>query len=31
LPDEVRLITRGAGFVSEGEHVEPVDAADERG
>ncbi|SHK80209.1 membrane fusion protein, multidrug efflux system [Marinobacter antarcticus] len=31
LPDEVRLITRGGGFVSEGEYVEPVDAADERG
>jgi len=31
LPDEIRLITRGGGFVSEGEQVEPVDASDERG
>jgi len=31
LPDETRLITRGAGFVSEGEQVEPVDASEERG
>lgn len=31
LPDEIRLITRGAGFVTEGERVEPVDAAKERG
>ncbi|MDO6440958.1 efflux RND transporter periplasmic adaptor subunit [Marinobacter sp. 2_MG-2023] len=31
LPDEIRLITRGGGFVSEGEYVEPVDASDERG
>ncbi len=31
LPDEIRLITRGAGFVSEGEHVEPVNVAQERG
>ncbi|WP_298450163.1 efflux RND transporter periplasmic adaptor subunit [uncultured Marinobacter sp.] len=31
LPDATRLITRGAGFVNEGEQVEPVDASDERG
>jgi len=31
LPDETRLITRGAGFVSEGEQVESVDASEERG
>lgn len=31
LPDETRLITRGAGFVSEGELVEAVDASEERG
>lgn len=31
LPDEVRLITRGGGFVSEGDQVEPVDASEERG
>lgn len=31
LPDQIRLITRGGGFVSEGEQVDPVDAADERG
>ncbi len=31
LPDEIRLITRGSGFVSEGEQVEPVDASEERG
>ncbi|WP_036859513.1 efflux RND transporter periplasmic adaptor subunit [Porticoccus hydrocarbonoclasticus] len=31
LPDEVRLITRGAGFVSEGEDVEPVDVSEDRG
>lgn len=31
LPNEIQLITRGGGFVSEGQKVEPVDAADERG
>ncbi|WP_100639880.1 efflux RND transporter periplasmic adaptor subunit [Marinobacter salexigens] len=31
LPDETRLITRGAGFVNEGEQVQPVDASEERG
>ena len=31
LPDEIQLITRGGGFVNEGETVEPVDSADERG
>src|SRR5690554_702644 len=31
LPDEIRLITRGGGFVAEGEAVEPVDRADQRG
>ncbi|MDS1311647.1 MULTISPECIES: efflux RND transporter periplasmic adaptor subunit [Marinobacter] len=31
LPDETRLITRGGGFVKEGERVEPVDASEERG
>lgn len=31
LPDEIRLITRGGGFVSIGEQVVPVDAAENRG
>lgn len=31
LPDEIRLITRGGGFVAEGESVEPVDRSDQRG
>lgn len=31
LPGETRLITRGAGFVSVGEQVEPVNASEERG
>lgn len=31
LPDEIRLITRGSGFVSEGEKVEPIDDSEERG
>lgn len=31
LPDEIRLITRGSGFVSEGDQVKPVDASEERG
>ncbi|PSF04716.1 efflux RND transporter periplasmic adaptor subunit [Marinobacter fuscus] len=31
LPDEVRLITRGAGFVASGEQVLPVDVSDQRG
>lgn len=31
LPDEVRLITRGAGFVSEGDTVVAVDATDGQG
>lgn len=31
LPDEVRLITRGGGFVLPGQAVEPVDRADQRG
>ncbi|MEC7816187.1 MAG: efflux RND transporter periplasmic adaptor subunit [Pseudomonadota bacterium] len=31
LPDEIRLITRGAGFVAEGETVTPVDQSDQRG
>lgn len=31
LPDEIRLITRGGGFVSEGEEVVPVDRSDNRG
>ncbi|MCR9189467.1 MAG: efflux RND transporter periplasmic adaptor subunit [Alteromonadaceae bacterium] len=31
LPDEIRLITRGGGFVSTGEQVVPVDAAEDRG
>ncbi|PCM43558.1 efflux RND transporter periplasmic adaptor subunit [Marinobacter sp. ANT_B65] len=31
LPDEIRLITRGGGFVSEGEYVEPVDVAEKQG
>ncbi|MBW7472558.1 efflux RND transporter periplasmic adaptor subunit [Marinobacter sp. F4218] len=31
LPDEIRLITRGGGFVSVGEQVRPVDAAEDRG
>lgn len=30
LPQEIRLITRGGGFVSEGEQVRPVDASDRR-
>ncbi|WP_144822963.1 efflux RND transporter periplasmic adaptor subunit [Marinobacter piscensis] len=31
LPDTIQLITRGGGFVSEGEQVETVNAAEERG
>ncbi|RBP34067.1 multidrug efflux system membrane fusion protein [Marinobacter pelagius] len=31
LPDEIRLITRGAGFVSEGEQVNPVERSGNRG
>ncbi|MBD3640651.1 MAG: efflux RND transporter periplasmic adaptor subunit [Marinobacter sp.] len=31
LPDEIRLITRGGGFVSEGEEVIPVDRSGNRG
>lgn len=31
LPDEIRLITRGGGFVGVGERVRPVDAAEDRG
>lgn len=31
LPDEIRLITRGGGFVSTGEKVMPVDASEDRG
>ncbi|WP_303289037.1 efflux RND transporter periplasmic adaptor subunit [Marinobacter sp. SS5-14b] len=31
LPDEIRLITRGAGFVAAGETVLPVDRSDQRG
>ncbi|MBC7193462.1 efflux RND transporter periplasmic adaptor subunit [Marinobacter sp.] len=31
LPDELRLLTRGAGFVAVGQKVEPVPAADDRG
>lgn len=31
LPDEIRLVTRGGGFVSTGEQVVPVDAAEDRG
>lgn len=31
LPDEIRLITRGGGFVSVGEQVRPVDSAEDRG
>lgn len=31
LPDEIRLITRGGGFVAEGETVEAVDRSDQRG
>ncbi|HLT13069.1 MAG TPA: efflux RND transporter periplasmic adaptor subunit [Marinobacter sp.] len=31
LPDEIRLITRGAGFVAPGETVRPVDRTDQRG
>lgn len=31
LPDDIRLITRGAGFVAEGETVIPVDQSDQRG
>ncbi|GHD44221.1 membrane fusion protein, multidrug efflux system [Marinobacter persicus] len=30
LPDEIRLITRGAGFVAEGERVEPVESGGQR-
>jgi multidrug efflux system membrane fusion protein len=31
LPPEIRLITRGGGFVSPGEQVRPVDTSDQRG
>jgi len=31
LPDQVLLITRGGGFVVEGEAVQPVDRSDQRG
>jgi multidrug efflux system membrane fusion protein len=31
LPSEIRLITRGAGFVSLGQKVRPVSADTERG
>lgn len=31
LPDEIRLITRGGGFVSIGQEVQPVDQSDNRG
>ncbi|MBE0485731.1 efflux RND transporter periplasmic adaptor subunit [Marinobacter sp.] len=31
LPDEIRLITRGGGFVAEGEAVKFVDRSDQRG
>jgi len=31
LPGDIRLITRGGGFVSEGEQVRPVDVSDQRG
>lgn len=31
LPEELRLITRGAGFVSPGQKVRPVDRDDNRG
>lgn len=31
LPDQIRLITRGGGFVSIGEQVVPVDAEEDRG
>lgn len=31
LPEQIRLITRGGGFVAEGEQVEPVDRSDRRG
>ncbi|EMP57405.1 RND family efflux transporter MFP subunit [Marinobacter santoriniensis NKSG1] len=31
LPDETRLITRGGGFVAEGEKVIPVDRSDNKG
>ncbi|MCC4284796.1 efflux RND transporter periplasmic adaptor subunit [Marinobacter salarius] len=31
LPDEIRLITRGAGFVSIGQQVRPVDRDSDRG
>lgn len=31
LPEEIRLITRGGGFVSKGERVIPVDRSDNRG
>ena len=30
LPDQVRLITRGAGFVTEGETVTPVERSEQR-
>lgn len=31
LPEELRLLTRGAGFVAAGQKVEPVPAEDDRG
>jgi multidrug efflux system membrane fusion protein len=31
LPEQIRLITRGGGFVSLGEQVQPVDSSDNRG
>ena len=31
LPDEIRLITRGGGFVADGEQVIPVAKSDSRG
>jgi multidrug efflux system membrane fusion protein len=31
LPEQIRLITRGGGFVSLGEQVQPVNASDNRG
>ncbi|MBD3655904.1 MULTISPECIES: efflux RND transporter periplasmic adaptor subunit [Marinobacter] len=31
LPDEIRLITRGGGFVSTGEQVVPFDSSEDRG
>ncbi len=31
LPEQIRLITRGGGFVSLGEQVQPVDSSDDRG